>query len=109
MKIFLKILTGQGITLQGKLDLSDLPEDLAQRARKILQEPRLSAAARAESNPLAVDTQEYELMIISEDQNIQPEKYLIPESDDNADVLDVLDDLMHEIVLQKKGLSGQSK
>ena len=105
MKLFLRIFTGQGITLQGEINLSDLPNDLARQVQATLTPENLTAAAAAQPNPLVVDASEYELVIHPDDPNQTSQRYELVDADDNIDVLEVLDDIMHEIVRRKKGQS----
>ncbi|MCB0166904.1 MAG: hypothetical protein KDI79_21940 [Anaerolineae bacterium] len=105
MKISLRILTGQGITLRGQIDLMDLPEDLAHQVQTTFTPENLSAAAAAQPNPQMVDASEYELVIYPDDPNLTPQQYSFVDADDNFEVLEILDDIMHEIVRRKKGRS----
>jgi hypothetical protein len=109
MKIFLKTLTGQGLTLQGNLDISELPEDLAQKTKALLNEESLSKATGAEKSPSMVDSQEYELTIFPDDESKQPQRYKFSESEGNVEIAELLDELMYEINLRKMGSSSQSK
>lgn len=105
MKFFLRVLTGQGITLQGEIDLTDLPEELVRRIQTTLTRKNLAAAAVAKPNPQMVDASEYELAIYPDNPNQKPQRYTFVDADDNIDVLEILDDIMHEIVRRKKGQS----
>lgn len=105
MKLSLRILTGQGITLHGDIDLSDLPEELARQVQTTFTPKNLSAAAAAKPNPQMVDASEYELVIHPDQPNRKPQRYTFVDADDNVDVLELLDDIMHEIVHRKKGRS----
>ena len=104
MKIFLRILTGQGIRLQGEISLADLPAGLAQQAKLILQEKTLAVTAAAQPNPQMVDASQYELVIFPNTPNDQPQRYTLVDADDNIDVLELLDEIMYHIIRRKKGM-----
>ena len=102
MKLFLKIVSGQGITLQGNLDVSELPEELALKTQNMLKEEILSEASRVERDPFAVDFQEYELVILPDANNEQPQRYTFTEAESNLEVLELLDELMQKIIINKR-------
>jgi hypothetical protein len=101
MKLFLRIISGQGITLQGNLDVSELPEGLALKTQNMLKEEILSEASKAERDPFTVDFQEYELVILPEANGEQPQRYIFTEAESNLEVLELLDELMQEIIIKK--------
>ena len=106
MKLFLRILTGQGIRLQGEISMAELPDDLARQAQALLQDDHmLSTAAQAQPPPQMVDVSHYELTLISDDPGDSPHHYTFADAETNIDVLDLLDDIMHEIVRHNKGLA----
>jgi hypothetical protein len=108
MKIFLRTTTGQGITLEGQLDTADLPEDLAGRMVKILQPRRLSTVAKAPVPHAMVDMQQYELTLLPKSSRSKPKKFRFSDAGAGEDLVELMDELTHEITLQKvRALSGE--
>ena len=102
MQIHLKCTGGQGITLEGKLDTKDLSDDLAVRAKKILSAKNLKKTAKAPKNTFMVDAQHYELTIIPEGaQKGAPARFQFDESQADPDILELMDELLHLITIQK--------
>ena len=102
MQIHLKCTGGQGITLEGKLDTKDLPDDLADRANKTLNAKKLKDTTKAPKNAFMVDAQQYELTIIPEEARISsPARFQFDESQADPDILELMDELLHLITIQK--------
>jgi hypothetical protein len=107
MKIFLRTTTGQGITLEGQLDTADLPEDLGDRIEKILRPRRLSAVAQAPVRRSMADVQHYELTLLPRTSRGKPRRFEFSDAAAGDDLVELLDELTHEITLQKvRALSG---
>ena len=108
MKIFLRTTTGQGITLEGQLDTADLPEDLAGRVAKILKPRRLSTVAKAPAPRAMVDMQQYELTLLPKTSRSKPKKFQFSDAVAGEELIELMDELTHEITLQKvRALSGE--
>jgi len=101
MKILLRTTTGQGITLEGQLDTADLPEDLGNRIEKILRPRRLSAVAQAPVRRSMADMQHYELTLLPKSSRGKPRKFEFSDAAAGDDLVELLDELTHEITLQK--------
>ena len=101
MKILLRTTTGQGITLEGQLDTADLPEDLGNRIEKILRPRRLSAVAQAPVRRSMADMQHYELTLLPKSLRGKPRKFEFSDAAAGDDLVELLDELTHEITLQK--------
>lgn len=101
MKILLRATTGQGITLEGQLDTADLPEDLGDRMVKILRPRRLSTVAKAPVPRSMVDMQHYELTLLPKSSRGRPKRFLFSDAVAGDDLVELLDELTHEITLQK--------
>lgn len=101
MNLILRTSGGQGIRLEGKLDVSDLPEDLAERVEEVLTSERLTEAQRVAANTRMVDAQLYELTLLSAGPEAEAMKFEFSEAQDIPEVLDVLDELMQEIIRRK--------
>jgi hypothetical protein len=101
MRIFLRTTTGQGITLEGQLDTADLPGDLGERVEKILRPRRLSAVAQAPVPRLMVDMQHYELTLLPKSSRGKPRKFEFSDAVAGDDLVELLDELTHEITLQR--------
>ena len=107
MKIFLRTTTGQGITLEGQLDTADLPQDLGNRIEKILRPRRLSAVAQAPVRRSMADMQHYELTLLPRTSRGKPRRFEFSDAAAGDDLVELLDELTHEITLQKvRALSG---
>ena len=107
MKIFLRTTTGQGIMLEGQLDTADLPEDLGDRIEKILRPRRLSAVAQAPVRRSMADVQHYELTLLPRTSRGKPRRFEFSDAAAGDDLVELLDELTHEITLQKvRALSG---
>ncbi|MCB0194653.1 MAG: hypothetical protein KDJ65_22065 [Anaerolineae bacterium] len=105
MTLFLQVFTGQGIRLQGEIAMDELPDDLARQAQAILQDDRMLAdAASAQPPPQMVDVSTYELTLYYDASHTHYKHYTFVDAETNIDVLDLLDDIMHEIIRHKKGL-----
>ncbi len=101
MKILLRTMTGQGITLEGQLDTADLPEDLGDRMVKILRPRRLSTVAKAPVPRAMADMQHYELTLLPQSSRSKPKKYQFSDAVAGDDLIELLDELTHQITLQK--------
>jgi len=101
MKILLRTTTGQGITLEGLLDTADLPEDLGDRIEKVLRPRRLSTVAKAPVRRSMTDMQHYELTLLPKSSRGKPKKYQFSDAAAGDELIELLDELTHEITLQK--------
>ena len=102
MKLFIRTTGGMGITLQGNIDTTDVPEDLARRAETLLDAKTLEKAAASRPDPRLADGQAYELVVYPEARGRPPRQYRFTETEDHIDLAQLLDDLMREITLRKK-------
>ncbi len=84
------------------MDTKDLPDNLAIRAKNILNAKNLKNAAKAPKNAFMVDAQQYELTIIpAETQRGTPARFQFDESQAGPDILELMDELLHLITIQK--------
>lgn len=95
MKLLLRRTGGQGLMLQGKVDTSELPEDLARRARETLQPEKLRRVATQPQNPFMVDCHEYEITLLDDD---EVKHFKFSDAQNAPELLELLDELMREIV-----------
>ena len=105
MKIHLQITGGMGLTLRGTLESADLPCEATERVVALLTPENLRTAALSQPTPNAVDMREFEVTIAPDGDASSAEetnRYHFTESDDNIDVVDLLDELMREIVIRKQ-------
>ena len=102
MKIHLRVSTGQGITIEGTINSSALPRNLALKSEQLLQPDILAAAEGAPVNPDMVDMQQYELTLISRSQDRRDQHFQFADAGCSDELLALLDDLVHEIILKKK-------
>ena len=102
MKVHMKINTGQGITIEGTLDPSELPRNLAQRMEKILQLDLLAAAASITDHPDMVDMQQYEITLMPNDRSQEAERFQFTDAGCSEEMLELLDDLVHQVIIGKK-------
>ena len=109
MKIFLRTTTGQGIMLEGQLDTADLPDDLGDRIEKILRPRRLSAVAKAPVPRAMVDMQHYELTLLPKSSRGKPRKFEFSDAVAGDDLVELLDELTHEITLRKMRALSKDK
>jgi hypothetical protein len=103
MKIHIRTTTGQGITIQGTLNSSDLSQPLAQSMETLMRPTILAAAAEVSDNPHMVDMQEYEITLFPKGRKSNNiEQFQFTDASCPDELLDLLDELIHEIVRQKK-------
>ena len=102
MKLYMKINTGQGITIEGTLSSSELPRNLAQRMEKLLQPDLLAAAAGITDPPDMVDMQQYEITLTPNDRIQGVERFQFTDAGCSEEMLELLDDLVHQIIIKKK-------
>ena len=103
MKIHIRTTTGQGITIQGTLDSSNLSQHLAQSMEKLMRPKILAAATKGGGKPNMVDMQEYEITLLPKGRpSTGLERFQFTDASCPEELLDLLDELVHAIVLQKK-------
>ena len=102
MKLHIKLITGQGIAIQGTLDSSGLPRHLAQKMEKLIQPDLLAAAASTPENPNMADMQQYEITIIPNDRKYGTTHFQFTEAGCSDELLELLDELIHEMIIKKK-------
>ncbi|MBN1138114.1 MAG: hypothetical protein JXM73_16110 [Anaerolineae bacterium] len=93
--------TGQGIILEGQLDTADLPSDLGDRMEEILRPRRLTTVAKAPIRRSMVDMQRYELTLLPKSSRGKPRTFEFSDAAAGEDLVELLDELTHEITLQK--------
>lgn len=96
MKLLLRRTGGQGLMLQGRVDTSELPEDLAKRTRETLKPEKLQKVATRPQDPFMVDCHEYEVTLLDDDKEVKHFKF--SDAQDAPELLELLDELMREIV-----------
>lgn len=84
------------IQLQGTVDTSDLPPELAGRAERLLSPDNL-ARAQGEDNPHMADAFVYELQVWPKGTDGSSHGYLLSEADTSSEVMKTLDELMEAI------------
>jgi hypothetical protein len=84
------------IQLQGTVDTTDLPPELAGRAERLLSPDNL-ARAQGEDNPHMADGFVYELMVWPEGTDGSSRSYLLSEADTSSAVMETLDDVTETI------------
>ena len=102
MKIHIRTNTGQGITIQGTLNSSELPRHLAQKMEKLIQPDMLAAAASTPENPDMVDMQQYEITLMPKDRKYGTKHIQFTDAGCSDEMLELLDELIHEIIIKKK-------
>ena len=102
MKIHLRVNTGQGITIEGTINSSELPQNLAQKMEQLLQPDVLAAAANTPVNQDMVDMQQYELTLIPDAQDRGDQHFQFTDAGCPVALLELLDDLVHEIIIKKR-------
>jgi hypothetical protein len=103
MKLSVKTSGGIGnIQLQGQLDTNELPSDLAERVHKVLSPARLESFRSTEGIPVP-DMIQYEIMLFL---GSGVQKFEIDEANAPADVIDVVEELVQEVVRRKRGQKG---
>jgi len=106
MKLFLRKTGGQGLMLQGKLDVNEMPEPLASKTQEMLRSKKLAKAKRMKDQQMMPDCQEYELTLLNN--NHVSKHFKISDSSNEPDVLDWLDELMSQIMVNKLDRANQS-
>ena len=102
MKIHLRVYTGQGITIEGTIHSSELPQNLAPKMEQLLQPDILAAAAGTPVDPDMVDMQQYEITLLSDTEDRGNQNFQFADAGCPDELLALLDDLVHEIILKKK-------
>ena len=102
MKIHLRVNTGQGITIEGTINSSELPQHLAQQMEQLLQHDILAAVEDTAVNQDMVDMQQYELTLISNTQDRGDQYFEFADAGCSDALLELLDDLVHEIIIKKR-------
>ena len=99
MKLFLKTSGGIGnIQLQGQLDTDDLEGELADRVNAVLDPTSLSAMPSPEAGFMA-DAMQYDIGLFL-DSGLQ--QFVISEASAPHDVLGVVEELVQELIRQKR-------
>lgn len=89
------------LRIEGQIDTSELSEEMAKRVEAALSPERLQAAEEAESNPLMMDAQQYELSVLPEGPEGEARLYRLDDAALTDEMLDVLDELRGEIVRRR--------
>jgi hypothetical protein len=99
MKLSVKTSGGIGnIQLQGQLDTSELPNDLAERVHRVLSPARLESARSTEGVSLP-DMIQYEISLFV---GSRVQRFEINDANAPADVIDVVQELVQEVVRRKR-------
>ncbi|MEM7584416.1 MAG: protealysin inhibitor emfourin [Acidobacteriota bacterium] len=104
MKIVLKSSGGiGGLRLEGEVDTSDLPSELAQRTKQHLSSKSLQAAtsSRRQLMPMP-DARQYEIHLLPEQESGSVERHVVDDLCPVGEVLDVIDDLLAEVVARRR-------
>ncbi len=111
MKILLE--GGGGLAhlrIRGELRTGELAADLARNVERLFHPEKLEAGG-AEANPQMTDAQQYQLTVMPEgvegDVEGDVRHYQLDDSCLSAELLEVLDELMHEIVRRKAAALGR--
>ena len=88
------------IQIQGTVDTTDLPSELACRAERLLS-PDSLARAKGEDNPQMADGYVYELVVWPEGAEGSSRSYPLSEADTSSEVMETLDDVMGEITRRR--------
>lgn len=95
MFLTLKISGGLGISYEGRVDFSTLPDELISQARTTLTDERLSEMAQRPRQESAVDTITYEIKL-----GESKERFRVDETQADTDLLDLIDKLRPYLILQ---------
>ena len=92
MRIYLQITGGMGITLDGTLELSELPRDIAVKAESMLDPKMLERVAAGPVNHLQTEVQCYRLGLLKDGEYLTV--FDFNETQCTPEFLDVLGDLV---------------
>jgi hypothetical protein len=99
MKLSVKTSGGIGnIQLQGQLDTNELPNELAERVHRVLSPARLESTRSTEAVPIP-DMMQYEIRLFL---GSGVQKFEIDEGNAPADVIDVVEELVQEVIRRKR-------
>lgn len=101
-KIYIETTVGLGIPLRGTLDLDELPPQLAARSKKMLTKAAEEGGRESMPDPFSADMTSYDIRIIP-DSAEERQQHVQIGSDADDDVLELMDELVHELVKQKRG------
>jgi len=103
------ILEGSGglanLRIRGELTTGELAADLARKVEQCLHPDKLEAAGAA--NAQTADAQQYQLTVMPEGEEGEVRHYRLDDSCLAPELLDVLDELMHEIIRRKAAALGR--
>jgi Emfourin len=102
MKVQLKTSGGfANLRIEGELDTAKLSPELAERIERGLGSEALRDAATL-ANPALADGSVYELTILPETEGGKPRHFVIDDAAVADEVLDAVDDILHEIIRRRR-------
>ena len=109
MKLSLKTSGGfANLRIEGVLDTSELPPELARRIEDGLRSDALREAA-AGANPQMADGTVYELTILPETADGEVRRYTIDDAAVEEEMLEILDEILHEVVRRRRAAARGEK
>ncbi|MCP4660102.1 MAG: hypothetical protein GY856_32270 [bacterium] len=104
------VLEGSGglahLRIRGELNTGELAADLTRKVEQIFHPEKLEAAG-AVANPQMTDAQQYQLTVMPQSGEGDVRHYQLDDSCLSPELLDVLDELMHEIIRRKAAALGR--
>lgn len=107
MKIVLEGAGGLAhLRIRGELTTGELAADLARKVEQLFHPEKLKAAG-AVASPQTTDAQQYQLTIMPASGQGEIRHYQLDDSCLSPELLEVLDELMHEIIRRKAAALGR--
>jgi len=97
MILFIKFSGGMGVSYQGSVDLSALPDDLLQEVQTELSEKNLAKINTVKRDPFAADSIIYEIQY-----DKSGKKFIIDESQTSDNILELIDNLRPYLTLESR-------
>ncbi len=102
MKVHLACSGGlANLRIEGRLDTSELPGDVAVKVESALGEESLAAAQRTKGRALVMDGEHYELTVLPDDPEGEVRRYRLDDAALSEEMLEAIDELRGEIVRRK--------
>ena len=99
-QLYLRTTGGMGISLEGRIDPADLPDDLAEKVQSNLTPRKLSYVVRRKATAFMPGQQEYEVTLFSGAKS-EPKRYAFNDQQADPELLDLLDELTSIIIEEK--------
>ena len=99
-QLFLRTTGGMGISLEGRVDIDTLPDDLARQVETELTPRKLSRVARRKAASFVPGQQEYEIALVTEDDR-ELKRYAFTDQQADPALLDLLDEIAAAIIQEK--------